>query len=457
MYERSRTEMAVVPAEERKNDFRPFMPGYTRQEAVAEASRCFNCVNARCRKACPVHNEIPYIMEAVAKEDFALAYQYLCENTVLPAICGTVCPHEDQCEGGCIHGIGGEAVAIGSVERFVAEWAEKEGLTKDGRPRANGKTAVCVGAGPASISCAEVLAKNGWKVTILEKEDFFGGVLTWGIPSYRLDRAAIQAKKDLLESLGVEIRYGQKITDLSSLRKSYDAVFLGVGAPISNAMNIPGEDIPGVYAASEYLSSINLAPMDEQGRRHFDGSGKRVLVAGGGNVAMDAARDAIRLPQTEKVYIVYRRTEAEMPACEAELEDAKEEGVEFLTLRNPVEFVAGEDGRLCKAICAVMKLGEPDDSGRRRPVETEERVVLDVDTAVLALGFSNDPSIARANDGLEADKWGCFTVDENFRTSYGNVYAGGDAQSGASTVVRAMKAGIAAARNMEYRRIIGEL
>ena len=452
-----RTVMAEDPAEVRKNDFEPFIHGYTKEEAVTEAGRCLNCVNARCRIACPIHNEIPYIMEAVAKEDFTEAYALLCENTVLPAICGTVCPHEDQCEGSCINGINGEAVCIGGVERFVAEWAEKEGLTKADKPRLNGKKAVCVGAGPASISCAEVLAKKGWKVTILEKEDYFGGVLSWGIPSYRLGRDKIEAKKALLESLGVEFVYGKKITDLSELRNDYDAVFLGTGATISNTMGIPGEELKGVYPAPVYLSSINLSPIESDGRRRFDESGKRVLVVGGGNVAMDAARDAVRLPQTEKVYIVYRRTEAEMPACNAELEDAKEEGVEFLTLRNPVEFVPDENGRVAKAVCAVMELGEPDASGRRRPVETEGRMTLDVDTVVMALGFNNDPSIAKANGGLEADKWGCFIVDGHYRTSFDNVYAGGDAQTGASTVVKAMKAGIAAAKDMEYRRIIGEL
>ena len=457
MERNKRTPMAEIAADVRKNNFDKFLLGYTKEEAVTEAKRCFNCVNARCRKACPIHNEIPDVMEAVANEDFHLAYELLCENTVLPAICGTVCPHEDQCEGSCINGINGEAVAIGSVERFVAEWAEKEGLTKCGKPSPNGKTAVCVGAGPASMSCAEVLAKKGWQVTIIEKEEYFGGVLTWGIPSYRLGRETIEAKKALLESLGVKFEFGKKVSDLSKLRNEYDAVFLGTGATISNTMGIPGEDLEGVFPAPKYLTSINLSPVEADGRRHFEGSGKNVLVVGGGNVAMDAARDAVRLAQTEKVYIVYRRSEEEMPACKAELDDAKEEGVEFLTLRNPVEFVADENGHVSKAVCAVMTLGEPDASGRRRPVETEERITLDVDTVVLALGFSNDPEIAKTNSGLDADKWGCFNVNEHFRTSYDNVYAGGDAQTGASTVVKAMKAGIAAAANMEYRRILGEL
>ncbi len=446
-----RVKMKEKDPAERKHDFAPYLAGYTAEEASAEASRCFKCKNPRCSGACPIHNDIPSVMKAVEEKDYAVAYEILCRNTVLPAVCGTVCPHEDQCEGACINGIRGDAVAIGSIERFVAEWAEQNGLTKAERRVPNGKKAVCVGAGPASIACAEVLAKYGWDVTILEKESYFGGVLAWGIPSYRLRREAIKDKKRLLESLGVKIVYNTKVTDLQELRKQYDTVFLGTGATISNKMRVPGEDLEGVFHAPDYLSAVNLSPLDENYRRHFDKSGKNVLVVGGGNVAMDAARDAVRLPQTEKVRIVYRRSEEEMPACRAELNDAQAEGIEFLTLRNPVEFI-GENGHVKQAVCAVMKLGEPDASGRRRPLETEERIVIDTDTVVLALGFSNDPEIAKANEGLDADKWGCFTVDENYKTSYDNVYAGGDAQSGASTVVKAMKAGITAARHMEQRR-----
>lgn len=456
MERKGRTEMNVLPADVRKNNFDLIMKGYTADEAVQEASRCFNCRNPRCSAACPVHNEIPAFMKAASQKDFEEAYRILCRNTVFPAICGTVCPHEDQCEGSCISGLKGEPLAIGSVERFIAEWAQEQGLTKPEKPEPNGKCAVCVGAGPASMACAEVLARSGWAVTILEKEDYFGGVLSWGIPSYRLARKTIQDKKELLEYLGVKIQYGIKVTSLEELRKSYDMVFLGTGAALSNAMRVPGEDLEGVFAAPDYLSAINLSPLYEDGRRHFDASGKRVLVVGGGNVAMDAARDAVRLPQTEKVCIVYRRSEQEMPACEAELNDAKEEGIEFRTLVNPVRFI-GENGHVTAAECAVMTLGEPDSSGRRRPVQTDERFTIDVDTVVLALGFSNDPSIAAANEGLDADKWGCFKVDENFRTSCDNVYAGGDAQTGASTVVKAMKAGIAAARDMEQRRLRKEI
>lgn len=451
MERKGRIRPAEVPAEIRKNNFEPFLSVYTEEEAVSEASRCFKCPKPRCSEGCPIHNRIPEVMKAVESRDFAKAYAVLSDNTVFPAICGTVCPHEDQCEGSCISGIKGEPLAIGSVERFVAEWAEENGLTVCERPQPNGKKAVCIGAGPASMACAEVLAGKGWEVTILEKEDFFGGVLAWGIPSYRLARKTIEAKQKLLESLGVRIQYNTKAVSLDQLRKDYDAVFLGTGATVSNVMRIPGEDLEGVYPAPVYLSAINLSPVKEDGRRHFEGSGKKVLVVGGGNVAMDAARDAVRLPQSEEVHIVYRRSEQEMPACTAELNDAKAEGVQFHTLVNPVEFI-GENGHVRQAVCAIMTLGEPDASGRRRPVQTDERITIDVDTVVLALGFSNDPEIAEANEGLETDKWGCFKVDENYHTSYDNVWAGGDCESGASTVVKAMKAGITAAKDIENQR-----
>lgn len=454
MERQPRTEMQTVAPEIRKNNFNMFLLGYTKEEAVAEAKRCFNCKNAKCSQDCPIHNYIPDFMEAVANENFAKAYEIISEKSCMPEICGTVCPHEDQCEGACINGIKGEPVAIGSVERFVAEWAAENGLTKVEKPLSNGKSVACVGAGPASMACAEVLARRGYAVTIYEKYDYIGGILAWGIPSYRLDRKAIQNKVETLEGLGVEFKFNQNITNIDKLRKEHDAVFLGIGAPNSNPMGIPGEDLQGVYPADEFLSKINFAPMDEKGRRHFDGCGKKVLICGGGNVAMDAARDAVRLEQVEKVTIVYRRSEAEMPACNEELKHAKEEGIEFLTLTNPVEFV-GDNGKLAQAICAVMELGEPDASGRRRPVETDKRIMLDIDTAVLALGFSNDPTIGNATADLEADKWGCFSVNEKNATTADNVYAGGDGVTGASTAVKAMQAGINAGIAIDRKLRLG--
>ena len=449
-----RTPMRTVEAEKRKNNFEKFLLGYTKEEAVKEANRCYNCVRPRCSKACPIHNYIPDFMEAVAEEDFAGAYDIISERSCMPEICGTVCPHEDQCEGSCIQGIKGEPVAIGAVERFVAEWAAENGLTQEAKPEANGKKAACVGAGPASLACAQKLAEKGYEVTIYEKYDYIGGILAWGIPSYRLDRKAIENKVETLKGLGVEFKFNENITSIDKLRKEYDAVFIGTGAPNSNVMNIPGEDLKGVYAADDFLTKINLSPIEADGRRHFEGCGKRILIIGGGNVAMDAARDAVRLAQVEKVTIVYRRSEEEMPACGEELKHAKEEGIEFMTLTNPVEFV-GENGVLTKAVCAVMELGEPDASGRRRPVETDKRVTLDIDTAVLALGFSNDPTIGNATADLAADKWGCFEVNEKQATTAENVYAGGDAVTGASTVVKAMKAGMAAAEAIDRKLRLG--
>lgn len=454
MERQTRTQMQTVEAEVRKNNFNMFLLGYTKEEAVAEAKRCFNCKNPKCQSACPIHNYIPDVMEAVANEDFAKAYEIISENSCLPEICGTVCPHEDQCEGSCIQGIKGEPIAIGAVERFVAEWAAENGLTKVEKPMPNGKKVACVGAGPASMACAEILGRKGYAVTIYEKYDYVGGILAWGIPSYRLSRKAIQNKVDTLIALGVEFKFNQHITNIDKLREEYDAVFLGIGAPDSNPMNIPGEDLEGVYPADEFLSKINFAPMDENGRRHFADCGKKVLICGGGNVAMDAARDAVRLEQVEKVTIVYRRSEAEMPACTEELKHAKEEGVEFMTLTNPVEF-KGENGKLTHAVCAVMELGEPDASGRRRPVETDKRVTLEIDTAVLALGFSNDPTIGSATDDLDADKWGCFYVNGKNATTAENVYAGGDAVTGASTAVKAMQAGMNAANAIDRKLRLG--
>ena len=449
-----RTPMRTVEAEIRKNNFEKFLLGYTKEEAVKEANRCFNCARPRCKEACPIHNYIPDFMEAVAEEDFAAAYEIISEKSCMPEICGTVCPHEDQCEGSCIQGIKGEAVAIGSVERFVAEWAAENGLTSKKKPSSNGMKVACIGAGPASLACAEKLAEKGYEVTIYEKYDYVGGILAWGIPSYRLDRKAIENKVNTLKGLGVEFKFNENIKSLDELRSEYNAVFIGIGAPNSNAMNIPGEDLKGVFAADDFLTKINLSPIEADGRRHFEGCGKRVLVIGGGNVAMDAARDAVRLSQVEKVTIVYRRSEEEMPACGEELKHAKEEGIEFMTLTNPVEFV-GKNGVLTKAVCAVMQLGEPDASGRRRPVETSERVTLDIDTAVLALGFSNDPTIGNATADLDADKWGCFSVNERQATTADNVYAGGDAVTGASTVVKAMKAGMKAAESIDRNLRLG--
>ncbi len=444
-----RTRMSIIPGEERSQNFLPFLAGYTEEEVKKEASRCLKCPKPLCRTGCPIENRIPDFMKKVEEGDFEAAYRIISERSCMPDICGTVCPHEDQCEGKCIRNRVDEPICIGGVERFVGEWAIKNGLTRKVKPEPNGKKAAVVGAGPAGIACAEKLAEAGFSVTVYEKEQFKGGVLGWGIPSYRLPAENVADHLQRLADLGVGFVHGKKVGEdvsLDELRAQYDAVFLGTGATLSNAMRVPGEnELEGVYHADRFLTAINLAPLDENGRRHFPGCGKRVLVCGGGNVAMDAARDAMRLEQVEKVTIVYRRTEAEMPACTEELEHAKQEGIEFMTLHNPVAFL-GENGHVTKAECAVMELGEPDSSGRRRPVQTDKpHLMLDVDTVVLALGFNNDPLIGNMTEGLEANKWGCFITDEEGRTSLKGVYAGGDTVTGAATVVKAMKAGMAAA------------
>ena len=442
-----RVQMETVDPDIRNKNFDKFLLGFTKEQVMEEASRCLGCKVPKCKEGCPIHNNIPEFIAAAKEGDFAKAYELISEKSNLSEICGTVCPHEDQCEGHCIRGIKSEPLAIGGIERFISQWARENGLTRVKASAPTGKRVVCVGAGPATMACALILAQAGHKVTVLEEKEYIGGVLAWGIPSYRLGREVIEDKIEALKGLGVEFRFNKRVTDVLALSREYDAVFLGIGATVPTKMGIPGEDLEGVFLAPDFLSKINLAPVEADGRRHFDKCGKNVLVVGGGNVAMDAARDAVRLAQVEHVYIVYRRTEAEMPAAEEELRHAKEEGVEFLTLRNPVEF-KGENGKLTQAVCAVMELGEPDASGRRRPVETEGRITLDVDTAVLALGFNNDKEISSSNEGLDADKWGCFTVDEDYRTSIPNVYAGGDAVTGASVVVKAMHAGMTAAKSI---------
>jgi glutamate synthase (NADPH/NADH) small chain len=449
----TRTPMQQRSAQERKNDFRECAGGYTAEEAREEASRCLSCREPSCRKGCPIENRIPEFLAAAAAGSFADAYAILRERTCMPAVCGRVCPHEDQCEGHCVRGKKGEPVAIGAVERFVADWALQQGIADAPAP-SNGMKMAVVGAGPAGLACAGALARRGYAVTVWEAEHETGGVLTWGIPSFRLPDETVAALTDEVRALGVEFRTGEPIGAERSvdslLQDGTKAVFLGTGALISNKMNIPGEELTGVWPADRFLREINLSPMDESGRRSAPaGCGRHVLVVGGGNVAMDAARCAVRLPGIESVTIVYRRTETEMPACREELLHAREEGVVFRTLTNPVRFVE-QDGHVCAAECAEMELGEPDASGRRRPIEKAgEHILIETDTVVLALGFSNDPAIGHATPNLKADRWGAFVTDENGRTSRPDVFAGGDAVTGAATVVAAMRAGLRAAEAMD--------
>lgn len=448
MEKKNRIVMPAVPGEERKKNFRPFLPGYTETEVCAEASRCLNCRVPQCRQGCPVQNNIPEMMRLVREKDYAGAYEVLSQTTCMPDICGVICPHEKQCEGHCVRGRIDEPLAIGSVERFVGEWAQAHDLTPRKPGPSCGRSAACVGSGPASMACAEKLAEAGYAVTIYEAADYAGGVLTWGIPSYRLKTETVQAHLQRLQDLGVQLqlqtRIGRELS-LEQLQKQYDAVFLGTGATVPRHMGIPGEDLAGIWLAQDFLSAVNLSGMDEQGRRSCPACGHHVMVVGGGNVAMDAARDAVRLAQVEDVTIVYRRTEKEMPAGQSELQHAQEEGVRFLTLHNPCAF-HGENGQVTSAELCIMELGEPDSSGRRRPVDSgRAHEFLAVDTVILALGFDNDPALSRQNPALKADRWGALQVDEEGRTSLPGVYAGGDAVTGAATVVQAMRAGMRAA------------
>lgn len=447
-----RTQMKVIKGEERNKDFYPFISLYTEDELFEECSRCLNCPKPLCKEGCPINNRIPEFISKAKEGDYASAFEIISDNSIMPDICGTVCPHSEQCEGNCIRNKIDEPIAIGAIERFIGVWAINNGLTKKNKVATNGKRVACVGAGPASMACAEKLLESGFEVTIYEAEEYVGGVLAWGIPSYRLPKENVEDHIRRLNDLGVIYKLNTKVGKDISLQEivdEYDAVFLGIGAYTPNKMNVEGESLEGIYSSEEFLKSINLSSLNENGQREFGGCGKNVLVIGGGNVAMDAARDAIRLAQVETVTIVYRRTEEEMPAAMDELEHAKEEGVKFMTLHNPVAF-HGDDGYVSKAECAVMELGEADESGRRSPHETDKpHIFLDVDTVVMALGYKVDASLSKEIEGLEINKWGCFEVDEEGRTSLNKVYAGGDAVSGAETVVKAMKAGLLAAKTIK--------
>ena len=442
-----RTMMHIENPDIRKTNFNIIYHGYTEQEAIDEANRCLHCPIPKCKESCPIKNNIPEFINEIKNKDYKKAYSFIQEKSILSDICGTICPHEDQCEGHCVRGLRGESVNIGALERFVSEWANKN--IKEVNPIKNKYKVACIGSGPASITFALYLARKGYNVTIYEKESYVGGVLSWGIPSYRLGKEILDNYISRLKVLGVNFVFNYKVGSshpLEEIIKNYDATFIGTGALNSNKMHIPGEDLKGVYPADEFLSKINLS--NDKSSNNY---GSKILVVGGGNVAMDASRDAIRLKQVSRVDIVYRRSENEMPACTEELNMAKEEGVIFNTLTNPVKFI-GENGVLKKVECAIMELGEPDSSGRRRPIEsTKPHIFFDVDSAVLALGFSNDKEIGETTANLNIDKYGCFIVDENNMTSLKNVYAGGDAVTGAKTVVLAMKAGLNAAKDVEKK------
>ncbi len=433
----------------RNKNFKEVALGYTKEMAMEEAERCLNCKNKPCVNGCPVNVQIPDFISLIKEGDFQGAYDKISETSALPAICGRVCPQENQCEKHCVRGIKGESVGIGRLERFAADWAMENSKNELKKPEPNGKKVAIVGAGPASLTCAGDLAKLGYDVTVFEAFHKAGGVLVYGIPEFRLPKKEIVQKEiDKLKELGVKIELnvviGKSINiDELMNEEGFSAVFIGSGAGLPKFMNMPGENLNGVYSANEFLTRINL--MNAYRWPEADTPitiGKNVAIVGGGNVAMDAARCAKRLG-ADNVYIVYRRSEEEMPARLEEVHHAKEEGIIFKMLTNPIEVVGNEDGWVTGLKCVEMELGEPDQSGRRRPVVKENsEYVLPMDTVVIAIGQSPNPLIKNTTKGLDTQSWGGIITDEKTgATSIPGVYAGGDAVTGAATVILAMGAG----------------
>ena len=441
------------PAVRAKN-FDEVCLGYNKEEAMEEAARCINCKNAQCVKGCPVAINIPAFIEQVKEGNIADAYKIISESSALPAVCGRVCPQESQCEGKCIRGIKGEAISIGKLERFVADWARENGVKPEPAKEKLGKKVAVIGSGPAGLTCAGDLAKLGYDVTIFEALHEAGGVLVYGIPEFRLPKEAVVAKEiENVESLGVKIEknviVGKSVTiDELIEDEGFDAVFIGSGAGLPKFMGIPGENANGVFSANEYLTRSNLMKAFNEDSNTPIMRGKKVAVVGGGNVAMDAARTALRLGA--EVHIVYRRSEEELPARVEEVHHAKEEGIIFDLLTNPIEILEDENNWVRGMKCVKMELGEPDASGRRRPVEVAgSEFEMELDTVIMSLGTSPNPLISSTTEGLETNKWKCIVADEEFgKTSKEGVYAGGDAVTGAATVILAMGAGKAAAKGI---------
>ena len=439
----------------RATNFEEVCLGYNQEEAQAEAARCINCKNAQCIKGCPVAIDIPKFIHEVKEGQFAEAAATIAKSSALPAVCGRVCPQESQCEGKCIRGIKGEPISIGKLERFVADWSRENGFVPDKPEKTNGKKVAVIGSGPAGLTCAGDLAKMGYEVTIFEALHEPGGVLTYGIPEFRLPKlGVVRPEIENVKKLGVEIEtnviIGKSVTiDELIDEEGYQAVFIGSGAGLPKFMGIPGENANGVFSANEYLTRSNLmkAFRDDYDTPIF--TGKKVAVVGGGNVAMDAARTALRLGA--EVHIVYRRSEAELPARVEEVHHAKEEGVIFNLLTNPVEILTDENDWVKGMVVRKMELGEPDASGRRRPVEIPgSDYTMDVDTVIMSLGTSPNPLISSTTEGLETNRWKCIIADENNgKTTKEGVYAGGDAVTGAATVILAMEAGRTGARGID--------
>lgn len=444
---------APMPSQDpnvRNKNFLEVATGYTEKVAIEEAQRCLNCKHRPCVNGCPVHIAIPDFIKEVAQGNFAGAYDVISQSSSLPAVCGRVCPQESQCESKCVRGIKTEPVGIGRLERFVADWHNAQTDVKVNKPESNGHKVAIVGSGPAGLTCAGDLAKKGYDVTVFEALHLAGGVLVYGIPEFRLPKSIVQKEVDTLKELGVKVETNMVIGRVLSIDElmddyGFESVFIGSGAGLPRFMNIPGENLCGVYSANEFLTRTNLMKAYKDDSTTPIMHAKKVAVVGGGNVAMDAARCAKRLG-AEEVYIVYRRSEEELPARKEEVEHAKEEGIIFKLLNNPVEILGNEDEFVTGMKCIKMELGEPDASGRRRPVEIPgSEFVLDVDAVVISIGTSPNPLIKATTKGLDTQKWGGIIADENGLTSREGVYAGGDAVTGAATVILAMGAGKTAA------------
>ena len=429
----------------RARNFQEVTLGYTEEMAVEEAGRCLNCKNPKCVEGCPVNVRIPEFISKVAEGDFKTAYEIITSTNALPALSGRVCPQETQCEARCVRGIKGEPVAIGRLERFVADWYRENINAMPEKAQPNGHRVAVVGSGPAGLTCASDLAKKGYQVSLFEALHTAGGVLVYGIPEFRLPKAIVANEIEKLKAQGVEVMtnmvIGRVLTIDELFDMGYQAVFVGSGAGLPMFMNIPGESLKGVMSANEYLTRTNLMKAYNADADTPIIKSRAVAVVGGGNVAMDAARCAMRLG-ADKVYVVYRRGEAEMPARLEEQHHAKEEGIEFKTLCNPVEILPDENGRVKAIRCIRMELGEPDASGRRRPVEVPgSEFELDVDTVIMSLGTSPNPLIRSTTPGLDTNRKGCLVINEDAMTTREGVFAGGDAVTGAATVILAMGAG----------------
>ncbi len=450
----TKQKMPELAPDIRNKNFEEVALGYTKEQAMEEAARCLQCKNKPCVGGCPVQIDIPAFIKKITEEDFEGAYAIISASSALPAVCGRVCPQETQCEGKCVRGIKGEPVAIGRLERFVADWHLAHAKEAPQKPQSNGKRVAIIGSGPAGLTCAGDLARKGYEVTIFEALHVAGGVLVYGIPEFRLPKAIVAKEIEGLKAMGVQVETNMVIGRIQSIDElfdqGFDSVFIGSGAGLPRFMGIPGENLKGVFSANEFLTRINLMKAYEADSETPVWKGNRVAVVGGGNVAMDAARCAKRLG-AEEVSIVYRRSMDEIPARKEEIHHAIEEGIIFRTLTNPVEILGDEHQNVTGISCVEMTLGEPDEQGRRRPIVKEgSEHILPMDTVIMAIGTSPNPLIRATTPGLETNRWGCIVTEESTgKTSREGVYAGGDAVTGAATVILAMGAGKEAAKAID--------